>query len=36
MKAHHQKALAALSRIEIDGTKSELEELAEFLFERTH
>ena len=36
MKAHHQKALAALSRIEIDGTKSELEELAEFLFARTH
>jgi geranylgeranyl diphosphate synthase type II len=36
MKAHHQKALAALSKIEIDGTKSELEELAEFLFARTH
>jgi geranylgeranyl diphosphate synthase type II len=36
MKAHHQKALVALSRIEIDGTKSELEELAEFLFARTH
>jgi geranylgeranyl diphosphate synthase type II len=36
MKAHHQKALAALSRIEIDGSKSELEELAEFLFARTH
>ena len=36
MKAHHQKALAALSRIEIDGTKSEFEELAEFLFARTH
>ena len=36
MKAHHEKALAALSRIEIDGSKSELEELAEFLFARTH
>jgi geranylgeranyl diphosphate synthase type II len=36
MKAHHQKALAALSRIEIEGTKSELEELAEFLFARTY
>jgi geranylgeranyl diphosphate synthase type II len=36
MKAHHQKALAALSRMEIDGTKSELKELAEFLFVRTY
>ena len=36
MKAHHQKALAALSRIGIDGAESELEELAEFLFARTH
>lgn len=36
MKAHHHKALAALSKIEFNGTKSELEELAEFLFARTH
>jgi len=36
MALHHSKALAALAKIETTQPKDELQELAEFLFARTH